>query len=84
VFRVVCGTVWFDIDASDGTVEKIDASRRSYRWLHQALHRLDWPFLAHHPTLRTVLVVILSAGGLIFSFSAMVIGRRRIFRSRPN
>ena len=84
VFRVVCGSVWFDIDGRDGTVEKIDASRRSYRWLHQALHRLDWPFLANHPTLRTVLVVVLSAGGLIFSFTAMVIGRRRIFRSRPN
>ena len=78
VFRVVCGTLWFDIDASDGTIEKIDGSRRTQRWLQQALHRLDWPFLTSHPTLRTVLILILSVSGLIFSFTAAVIGCRRV------
>jgi PepSY-associated TM region len=78
VFRVVCGADWFDVDAADGTVTKIDASRRSYRWLYQALHRLDWPFVTHHPTLRTVLIVAMSIGGLAFSFTAVVIGCRRV------
>lgn len=78
VLRVVCGAEWFDIDAMDGTVEKIDTSRRSHRWLQQGLHRLDWPFLTSRPILRTVFIVVLSMGGLAFSFTAVVIACRRI------
>jgi PepSY-associated TM region len=78
VVRVVCGNDWFQIDTTDGAVEKIDGSRRSYRWLHYGLHRFDWPFLANHPAVRTVLIVLLSATGLVFSFTAVAIGCRRL------
>src|SRR5262249_18611999 len=78
VFRVVCGADWFDVDATDGAVIKLDASRRTYRWLYQALHRLDGPFLTRHPTLRTILIVVLSLVGLAFSLTAVVIACRRV------
>ncbi len=78
VFRVVCGSEWFEIDGAEGRLEKIDASRRSYHWLDHRLHRLDLPFLAKRPTLRTVLIVLLSGAGLTFSFTAAVVAWRRV------
>jgi PepSY-associated TM region len=79
VFRVVCGGEWFEIDGSNGAVlAKLDGSRRWHRWLQTGLHRLDFPFLATRPTLRTVLLVLLCACGLIFSVTANVIAWRRI------
>ncbi|MBV8754533.1 MAG: PepSY domain-containing protein [Hyphomicrobiales bacterium] len=76
--RVICGSDWFDIDATNGTVQKIDRSRRSYRWLYRDLHRFDFPLLSDHPSLRTILIVGLCAGGLIFAFTAVAIGCRRV------
>jgi PepSY-associated TM region len=79
VFRLVCGGDWFDIDAANGVLlDKLDASRRTYRWLYGALHRLDFPVLTAHPALRTSLIVALCGFGFLFSLSGVVIAWRRL------
>jgi hypothetical protein len=61
-------------------LEKLDPSRRAYRWLYGALHNLDFPALAARPSLRTGLVLTLCAAGLAFSLTGVVIGWRRLRR----
>lgn len=79
VYRMVCGETWFHIDGADGRIiEKLDASRRSYRWAYQALHTLDFPGLAQRETLRTALILVLCTAGLTFSLTGVVIGWRRL------
>ncbi|HEV2155176.1 PepSY domain-containing protein [Bradyrhizobium sp.] len=82
VYRSRCGDVWFDIDSADGSVlQRLDASRRAYRWAYSALHTLDFPILMAHPRLRDVLIVSLCALGLVFSITGIVIGWRRLRQS---
>jgi hypothetical protein len=79
VYRSICGDVWFDIDGATGAIlERLDSSRRSYRWLYSGLHRLDFPALLDHPLLRTTLVVVLCTLGFVFSVTGAVIGWRRM------
>lgn len=79
VYRSRCGDLWFDIDGADGRVlQRLDASRRAYRWAYSALHRLDFPVLMAHPRLRDVLIVGLCALGLVFSITGIAIGWRRL------
>ncbi|UFZ04851.1 PepSY domain-containing protein [Bradyrhizobium ontarionense] len=79
VYRVVCGDTWYHVDAASGAVlDKLDPSRRVYRWLYQALHTLDFPTLLAYPALRTLIIVGLSTLGLAFSMTGMVIGWRRL------
>jgi hypothetical protein len=79
VYRSVCGEVWLHIDGANGSIlERLDRSRRAYRWAYQALHTLDFPALAKRPNLRTAIVIVLSSVGLIFSLSGVVIGWRRL------
>jgi hypothetical protein len=79
VYRARCGEVWFDIDGADGTVlQRLDASRRAYRWFYSAFHTLDFPILMAHPRLREILIIGLCALGLVFSVTGIVIGWRRL------
>ncbi|MET4803116.1 PepSY domain-containing protein [Bradyrhizobium sp. LB11.1] len=79
VYRSRCGDLWFDIDGADGSVlQRLDASRRAYRWFYSALHTLDFPVLMARPFLRDVLIVGLCALGLVFSVTGIVIGWRRL------
>jgi hypothetical protein len=79
VFRVVCAGDWFYIDGASGALlEKFDSSRRAYRWLFGALHRLDLPVLTARPVLRTTLIVALCGLGFVFSLTAVVIAWRRL------
>jgi hypothetical protein len=79
VFRLVCGDDWFDIDAPNGVLlEKLDPSRRAYRWLFGGLHRLDFPVLTARPALRTALIVALCALGFVFSLTGVVVAWRRL------
>jgi PepSY-associated TM region len=79
VYRLVCGDVWYHIDAASGiALEKLDTSRRAYRWFYSALHTLDIPALLAAPAVRTLLVVVLCVVGLAFSLSGVVIGWRRL------
>ncbi|WP_308163815.1 hypothetical protein [Bradyrhizobium sp. SRL28] len=78
VYRVACGAVWIDIDGASGIVlQRLDSSRRVYRWLYRALHTLDFPILMSHPRIRSTLIVGLCACGLLFSITGIVIGWRR-------
>jgi len=79
VYRSICGDVWFDIDGASGMVlQRLDSSRRAYRWLYSALHTMDFPILVSHPSIRTILIISLCSCGLIFSITGIVIGWRRI------
>jgi hypothetical protein len=79
VYRSRCGDLWFDIDSADGSVlQRLDPSRRAYRWFYSALHTLDFPILLAHPRLRDVLIIGLCTLGLVFSITGIVIGWRRL------
>ena len=79
VYRAVCGDVWFHVDGASGAMlERLDPSRRAYRWLYGALHTMDIPALVARPRLRTALIVMLCGCGLAFSLTAVVIGWRRL------
>jgi PepSY-associated TM region len=79
VYRSVCGDVWFDMDSASGLIlQRLDSSRRTYRWLYGALHTLDFPILANHPLIRSAVIVGLCACGFLFSVTGVVIGWRRL------
>ncbi|MDE2472733.1 MAG: PepSY domain-containing protein [Bradyrhizobium sp.] len=79
VYRSVCGDVWFHVDGGTGAMmERLDPSRRSYRWLYSGLHTLDFPVLLDRPRLRDALVVILCGLGFVFSVTGAVIAWRRL------
>ncbi|MCK1716668.1 PepSY domain-containing protein [Bradyrhizobium sp. 141] len=79
VYRSRCGELWFDIDGADGNVlQRLDPSRRAYRWVYSALHTLDFPILMARPRLRDALIVGLCALGFAFSMTGVVIGWRRL------
>ena len=78
-YRLICGDTWFHIDGANGALlEKLDRSRRAYRWLYAALHTFDVPVLMARPMLRTVLIVALCGLGFVFSLTGIVIGWRRL------
>jgi hypothetical protein len=79
VYRSVCGDVWYDLDGATGAlIERLDPSRRSYRWLYAGLHTLNFPALTVRPVLRSVLIVGLCTIGFLFSITGAVIGWRRL------
>ncbi|MET0724133.1 MAG: PepSY domain-containing protein, partial [Tardiphaga sp.] len=79
VYRSVCDSVWFHIDGASGTIlERLDPSRRAYRWFYSALHTMDFPILSARPTLRSALIVTLCGFGFVFSLTGVVIGWRRL------
>jgi uncharacterized iron-regulated membrane protein len=74
---------WFHIDPRNGDILG-DSSRRTYRWLFNALHSLDFSLLLlrHRPAWDLV-ILLLSLVGMIVSTSGIVIGWRRLRRSSP-
>jgi hypothetical protein len=83
VYRAVCGAAWYQIDGATGApLEKLDRSRRLYRWLFAGLHTLDIPQLTSRPLLRTALIVGLCLLGLVFSATGVVIAARRLLRGQ--
>jgi len=79
MFRIACGDIWFDIDGGTGElVNRLDPSRRIYRWLFGGLHTLNFPWLQHLPWLRSILIVVLCGCGLVFSLTGVVLAWRRL------
>lgn len=82
LYRLRCNDAhhtWLHVDGASGQIiEQMDESRRWYRWLYSALHTFDLPWLIAHPPLRTLLIVTLCLGGLLFSLTGIVIGWRRL------
>jgi uncharacterized iron-regulated membrane protein len=72
---------WFHIDPRTGAiVGRSDSSRRTYRWLFNALHSLDFHALIAHRPAWDIVVWLLSLFGLVISISGVVIGWRRLMR----
>jgi len=72
---------WFHIDPRSGDiVGHTDSGRRSYRWLFNALHSLDFQLLLTYRPAWDVTMWFLSSLGLIISVSGVVIGWRRLSR----
>jgi PepSY-associated TM region len=82
VYRSVCGDVWFHVDGASGAIlERLDSSRRAYRWFYTALHTFNFPMLSAHPAALSALIVLLCSLGLVFSVTGAVIGWRRLRQS---
>ncbi|WGS20357.1 MULTISPECIES: PepSY domain-containing protein [unclassified Bradyrhizobium] len=61
-------------------LDRSDDGRRTYRWLFNALHSLDFPLLLRCAPSRDIVVWLLSLIGTIVSTSGIVIGCRRLRR----
>jgi uncharacterized iron-regulated membrane protein len=72
---------WFHIDPRSGEIlGRTDSSGRSYRWLFNALHSFDFPWLLAWRPAWDIVVWLLSLLGLTISVSGIVIGWRRLVR----
>jgi hypothetical protein len=79
IYRSVCRDIWYQIDGASGAIlERLDPSRRAYRWLYGALHTMDIPVLVAHPVVRSVLIVLSCGVGFVFSITAILISWRRL------
>ncbi|HEY7173234.1 MAG TPA: PepSY domain-containing protein [Vicinamibacterales bacterium] len=72
---------WLYVDAVRGTpLRKEERLTRLNRWLYHGLHSLDFPFLYYRRPLWDIVVIALSAGGLIVSVTTIVPAFRRFRR----
>jgi len=68
---------WFHLSPVTGDiVGRSDSSRRSYRWLFNALHSLDFQLLLMHRPAWDLVVILLSILGAVVSTSGVVIAWR--------
>ena len=68
---------WFHISPVTGDiVGRVDNSRRTYRWLFNALHSFDFQLLLKYRPAWDIVVWLLSILGTIVSMSGVVIGWR--------
>lgn len=67
------------IDVATGRILVVmDRSRKAYAWIYDALHTLNWPFLADHPLIQNNLILILLLAGFCFILTSLVIGVKHI------
>lgn len=59
---------------------KQDVGGRWNRWLYHGLHSLDFPFLYNRRPLWDIVLIVLSAGGLVLSATTLVPSWRRLAR----
>lgn len=73
-------STWYHIDASSGEIiNRVTDADRLERWMFNGLHSLDFQFLIKSRLIREGLLISLSIAGFVFSFTALVIGWRRLF-----
>ena len=66
---------WLHIDIKTGQlIERMDRSRRVYRWLFHGLHSWDIPFFLEHDEQRKILLLTLCVIGMIFSLTGVYLG----------
>lgn len=86
VWRVVLGdeaSTWLYVDPASGQMLGLsDETSRLRRWLFNAPHSFDFPWLIAHRPAWDVLVIALSIAGGVVSVSGVVIGWRRLRRQR--
>src|SRR5262249_49689345 len=67
------------LDATSGEIlRKVDASARGYRWLHEALHRLDFSATLRVRPLWDVVMLVLLGGVTTIAAAGAVLGIRRL------
>jgi hypothetical protein len=72
---------WLYLDPEQGGIVQRSARvSRLRRWLYQGLHSLDFPFLYFQRPLWDIVVIVLSIGGTVLSFTTMVPAWRRLRR----
>ena len=72
---------WLYLDPErGGIVQRSGKVSRLRRWLYQGFHSLDFPFLYFRRPLWDIVVVALSVGGTVLSFTTMVPAWRRLRR----
>lgn len=70
---------WLHLDPYTGRVAaRLDTHQRVKRWLFAFLHSWDWRPLLERRPLWDVLLLVLSAGGLLISGTGVLIGWRRL------
>jgi hypothetical protein len=74
---------WFYVDWSTGAVVlRYTTATRVQRWLYSGLHSLDFRFLLHRGALWDGIVIFLSIVGFSFAATSVVVGWRRVARTR--
>ena len=72
---------WLYLDPErGGIVQRSGKVSRLRRWLYQGFHSLDFPFLYFHRPLWDIVVIALSIGGTVLSFTTMLPAWRRLRR----
>lgn len=75
---------WLHIDLATGRLlDRLDASRRSYRIWFNALHSHDLPWMLDRPDLRRTWMVAFCCVGFLFSGNGVWIAWKRLRRARP-
>ncbi|MBY0373653.1 MAG: PepSY domain-containing protein, partial [Bryobacteraceae bacterium] len=70
---------WLYVDPKTGSVaaQYVNASRR-HRWIYHGLHSLDFPFLYLKRPWWDIMVIVLSIGGIVLSWTGVWIGWQRL------
>lgn len=72
---------WIHISPITGDIlGHVDSSRRTYRWMFNALHSFDFQLLLKHRPAWDIVVILLSILGAIVSISGVVVGWRYLKR----
>jgi hypothetical protein len=72
-------STWLHVDLTTGRLlERIDASRRAYRFWFNALHSHDLPWMLERPALRRSWMIILCVAGFLFSCNGAWLAWRRL------
>jgi uncharacterized iron-regulated membrane protein len=74
---------WFYVDWSTGAVVlRYTTATRVQRWLYNGLHSLDFAALLRRGVVWDVVVIVLSLCGFVFAATSVVVGWRRVARTR--
>ena len=72
---------WLYLSPARGEIlRKEERLTRINRWIYHGLHSLDFPWLYRQRPLWDVVVIVLSAGGLVVSLSSAPAALRRLRR----
>ncbi len=74
---------WVHINSENGEIVSVmDRSRRTYRWLYNGLHSLDFPGLVDNRPLWILTMTLLLSAGLAFSLTGIVLAFNHLRRLR--
>lgn len=69
---------------SGAVLTVMNGSRRTYAWVYYALHTLNFPGLLSQPLARTVIEMLLLAGGIAFGVTGVILAVRRLRQEFAN